>query len=289
MKRYLQITLLVLVSGSVHADFYVDDGEYVRTVHGDENQFQADEWQIRLYKRNDATTGDWHWGVITADSAADAMTKLQDSQEIEQQLEQRTGEPWGELTCSNPLGPIAILGHKDKQKHVQSRVQLLKEKLSGLWDAQKKLHQALSSQENGDAFKKADGSANEYANQFKSTFKFNEKLNRITESTSDSEGYLLRQLGELSSEIDKSQKQLNAHQQASLQEERHSLSPKSADITPQAREAEDATDSLQNEKEALLKEQLQLQTEQLRMQNDLLRLQIEAAKTQIKNTQTEAK
>jgi hypothetical protein len=284
VHRYLLLTLLFMVSGNICADFYVDDGEYVRTVHGDENQFQADEWQIRLYKRSDATTGDWHWGVISAKNAADAMQKLKDSQDMEEKLETWTGEPWGEFTNFNPLGPVAILGRNFKQKNVQNKAQQVQDKLSNLWETHKKLHQTLLVKGSDHPFITIDGSINEYADHLRNLFKMHEKLNRITESASDSEGHLLQRLSELSFETDKSQKKMNAHLSAGQQKEQtHPLTQDRADSVNKTENAENRTDSLQNEKNTLLAEQLQLQAEQLRMQNELLRLQIEATKAQIQN------
>jgi hypothetical protein len=108
----LIVFLLTMHFAFSQSTFYVQNGNSVSKIeNGDPSQLNVRVWQVRLYKKGMAKSGNNYWGTIEANSADEVMVKLKIQQEYELKINSFFGKGRVQdeiLTHFNALGPIAI-------------------------------------------------------------------------------------------------------------------------------------------------------------------------------------
>jgi len=112
--KYLAAILVVFLSANVYAQetYYTDNGRgLIQSVRGNPDEVKAKEWQVRLYKLGEATSGNHNWGLITGKSAVAVMNQLKESQDFQKRYAKWSGFDYTRETFTffNPLGPIAVV------------------------------------------------------------------------------------------------------------------------------------------------------------------------------------
>jgi hypothetical protein len=107
---------------------------------------KVEEWQIRLYRRGDATGGSNHWGLITGPSSAHVEAQLKEDQNFEKVYERWCQCGQDVLTYFNSMGPIAVIG-TGTPSDSKTKFLAYYNKLSKIWSEYKELKEAWETAE----------------------------------------------------------------------------------------------------------------------------------------------
>lgn len=114
---WLCLAFFLLTSASVGSaqapGFYVQHGRSITwTPNGDaEHVRNLRIWQIRLYERGRAASGDRHWGLISGPTLKSVLDQLQSHQDAQLSIERffQKPEKSSQYGYFNHLGPIAVV------------------------------------------------------------------------------------------------------------------------------------------------------------------------------------
>lgn len=189
-KLAISTAFFLALSSNTHAEYWIDDGQYVRWTNGDANRCcdGIDHWQIRLFFRGEPVPGGQTWGGIRGYSAEEVQQRLNDAREaVCKDRANDCRNDW--LSYFNILGPIAVIKRAKKPKPVEDKAAELISILDSSWNL----------------FHRSKGgygpTTKEYLKTLHDSLRVQQELERVLDSTSTSQSYLLGRLNSISREI----------------------------------------------------------------------------------------
>jgi len=121
------------------SSYYMRDRDVLKVVNGDPAHENCAEWQVWLFptsvrgSRSGVGLAYVRWGVIEGRSAKAVTEQLETSQGFERAYTNFFGaNAWGRFTFVHPVGPIAVMGHGEKNDVLQSKIGLLNQQLESV-------------------------------------------------------------------------------------------------------------------------------------------------------------
>jgi len=214
LKSFALLNLLfgfVCLRVATAAEYYVDDrGSINKATAEDLTQVQAEEWQVRLYRKGQTTGGRNHWGLITGSTAESVMKKLRKSQAFQKACAKFFNLDYTqeELTYFNYLGPIAVFKKvKPGFGGLLPDLEKVQEKVKFMLEIHEHLETILQTAPKEPTFAKLGQGMNEYLENLQdSCIQTDEVSRQILENTESSFNRLREKIDRILDSIQKSEK-----------------------------------------------------------------------------------